>query len=56
MNQLYSSSSVAAFHIGFQTSFPTPTIFQGRVYMGTSTEVEVFGPCIEGPSGVCPQQ
>jgi hypothetical protein len=25
--------------------FPTPTIFQGQVYMGTDKEVNVFGLC-----------
>lgn len=31
--------------IGPVHGFPTPTIFQGQVYMGTDTEVDVFGLC-----------
>jgi hypothetical protein len=56
MNQLYTSSGVTAFTIGLQPAFSTPTVFQGRVYMGTGTEVDVFGLCTEGPNGVCPPQ
>ena len=46
MTELYSSRP------GFQNAavgpvngFPTPTIFEGQVYMGTNTEVKVFGLC-----------
>ena len=56
MNQIYTSSAVTAFNIGIATTFSVPTIFQGRVYMGTTTEVDVFGLCTEGAGGVCPNQ
>ena len=56
MNQIYTSSAVTAFNIGVATTFPVPTIFQGRVYIGTTTEVDVFGLCTEGTGEVCPNQ
>jgi hypothetical protein len=37
--------------IGSFTTFSTPTIFKGQVYMGTQTEVDVFGLC--GSPSVC---
>jgi hypothetical protein len=42
--QLYSSKGVAT-GIGNPSRFSTPTIFMGQVYMGTWTEVDVFGLC-----------
>jgi|HubBroStandDraft_6_1064221.scaffolds.fasta_scaffold00052_22 hypothetical protein len=44
MNQLYTSSGITNHKPGHAT-YPTPTIFNGRVYMGTSSEVDVFGLC-----------
>lgn len=52
-SELYSSRGLKT-AIGNFTTFSTPTIFQGRVYMGTATEnaqqkhlpaVDVFGLC-----------
>jgi hypothetical protein len=54
MNQLYTSSDITT--IGVPTSFLPPTIFQGRVYMGTATEVDAFGLCTEGLNGQCKAQ
>lgn len=33
-------------------AFPTPTVFNGQVYVGTQTEVNVFGIC-PPPPGKC---
>jgi hypothetical protein len=33
-------------------AFPTPTVFNGQVYMGTNTEIDVFGLC-SSQSGGC---
>jgi len=51
--QLYNSGTAAQnTKIGTVHGFPTPTIFNGFVYMGTDTEVDVFGPCsVNGSSG-----
>jgi hypothetical protein len=38
--------------IGNTTKFPVPTIFKGYVYMGTQTEVAVFGLC-GNPNPAC---
>jgi len=57
MSQLYASpAQFAHFELGVQTAFPVPTIFNGRVYVGTSTEVDVFGMCNEGIGGACSPQ
>jgi hypothetical protein len=46
LTSLYDSAqSVTQTKIGAPTTFSTPTIFQGQVYMGTQTEVDVFGLC-----------
>jgi hypothetical protein len=51
--ELYSSRSVQT-TIGPPASFQTPTVFKGQVYMGTKTEVDVFGPCsTTGPGQIC---
>jgi hypothetical protein len=42
---LYDSGQSVKTKIGSPTTFSTPTIFQGQVYMGTQTEVDVFGLC-----------
>jgi len=51
LQQLYTSGAITT-KIGFMKAFPTPTIFMGQVYMGTSTGpknnlpgVDVFGMC-----------
>jgi len=41
---LYNSRTVTT-SIGGVTTFSTPTVFNGQVYMGTKTEVNVFGLC-----------
>jgi len=41
--ELYNSSRASG--IGYPAIFTTPTIFKGRVYVGTRTEVDVFGTC-----------
>ncbi len=40
LTELYNGRGVTT---GGQIGFSTPTIFNGRVYMGTTTEVDVFG-------------
>ena len=42
LQDLYDSPQSAA---GLPRAFTTPMIFNGRVYMGTQTEVDVFGLC-----------
>ena len=51
MQQLYTSSGNS--HITSHSTYPTPTIFEGRVYAGTWSEVDVFGLCSGGPNGTC---
>jgi hypothetical protein len=41
--ELYNSAGASG--IGYPTSFSAPTIYKGRVYMGTENEVDVFGLC-----------
>ena len=50
---LYDSRHVTT-QIGGFTTFSTPTIFQSRVYIGTQTEVDVFGLCSSQTSGCKP--
>ena len=47
------SNGVVQTQIGPATSFSVPTVFNGQVYMGTKTEVDVFGLCSSAPSGKC---
>ena len=49
---LYTSSGLSLHVPGKAVNFPTPTIFNGRVYMGTKQEVDVFGIC-PPPPGAC---
>ena len=35
--------------------FPTPTVFNGYVYMGANGQVAVFGLCVNGSHGECEQ-
>jgi hypothetical protein len=54
LTELYNSTqNVKKTSIGKDVPFSTPTVFKGQVYMGTKTEVDVFGLC---PSGGCPLQ
>jgi hypothetical protein len=50
--ELYSSRTVQT-QIGSLHGFPTPTIFEGQVYKGTDSGVEVFGICSTGQNGKC---
>lgn len=43
-NILPSLYTSAGLDIGKAVNFPTPTVFNGRVYVGTKTQVAVFGP------------
>ena len=43
--KLYDSRGLPAGTTGGSSTFSTPTIFNGRVYMGTKTGVSVFGIC-----------
>jgi hypothetical protein len=36
---------------GSANAFPTPTVFNGQVYMGTNAEIDVFGICPQPPGG-----
>jgi hypothetical protein len=47
--ELYSSGDLPPGTTGSDTDFSTPTVFQGRVYVGTTTEVNVFGLCTSCP-------
>jgi hypothetical protein len=52
LTELYNSGTTSANrYIGGWNTFSTPTIFNTRVYMGTQTEVDVFGVC----NGACMQ-
>jgi hypothetical protein len=48
---LYSSANLST-QVGLTDKFPVPTIFKGYVYMGTQTEVAVFGLC-GNPNPAC---
>ena len=52
-NELYSSRNLNA-GLGLASTFSSPTVFQGRVYVGTQTKVNVFGLCAT-QSGGCKQ-
>ncbi len=56
MAEIYSSRTLSfANQPGPVSAFPTPTIFNGQVYVGTNTEVDVFGLCVNGINGNCKQ-
>jgi hypothetical protein len=44
LSRLYTSSGLQT-TVGKAVNFPTPTIFNGRVYIGTKNEVDAFGLC-----------
>ena len=54
LTELYSSRTLVTL-LGPVNGFPTPTIFNGQVYVGTNTEVDVFGICNTnvGNRGLC---
>jgi hypothetical protein len=53
---LYDSAKGSANQdISQTTTFSTPTVFNGQVYMGTQQEVDVFGLCHNGVGGNCKQ-
>jgi hypothetical protein len=49
MTELYTSRGLPSGTTGSVTTFSTPTIFKGHVYMGTQTGVNVFGLCTSCP-------
>ena len=51
LSSLYTSSGLSQHLPGKAVNFPTPTIFNGRVYMGTKSEVDVFGLCSSQMNG-----
>jgi hypothetical protein len=51
MAEIYSSRSLKINLPGPANGFPTPTVFNGQVYMGTNGKVSVFGLC--GNPSVC---
>jgi hypothetical protein len=54
MAEIYSSRTLSIAHQpGLVNAFPTPTVFNGQVYIGTNTEIDVFGLC--GNPSVCLQ-
>jgi hypothetical protein len=50
--QLYTSVGLHT-TVGLAVNFPVPTISNAKVYMGTLSEVDVFGPCTASPTGSC---
>jgi hypothetical protein len=50
--ELYSSRTVRTV-IQSAQGFVTPTVFNGQVYVGANSEVEVFGLCKNGQNGQC---
>jgi len=50
----YKSSNLGTL-VGKAVNFPTPTIFNSKVYMGTKSEVDVFGLCSASPNTCIPQ-
>jgi hypothetical protein len=49
LTELYTSRGLAAGITGSVTTFSTPTVFKGRVYMGTQTGISVFDLCTTCP-------
>jgi len=42
--ELYNSSGLTS-TVGYPTNFSTPAVFNGKVYIGTRSEIDVFGLC-----------
>jgi hypothetical protein len=55
MSELYNSSLSLSKDLSSPAQFSTPTVFHGRVYIGTIGQVYVFGLCSSGPSNACIQ-
>jgi hypothetical protein len=55
LTEIYTSRQLSQNLPGLAHAFPTPTIFNGQVYMGTDKEIDVFGLCINGQNGRCLQ-
>jgi hypothetical protein len=54
MAEIYTSRGLSQAHQpGLVNAFPTPTVFNGQVYIGTNTEIDVFGLCVNGSGGQC---
>ena len=51
MTEVYSSRGLST-AAGHASGFPTPTVFNGQVFVGTDTFVDVFGMC-PAPPGSC---
>jgi hypothetical protein len=49
LTELYQSRGLPPGTTGSVTNFSTPTIFKGRVYVGTQTGISVFGLCTSCP-------
>jgi hypothetical protein len=53
LGQVYTSGGLST-SVGHAVNFPVPTVFNGKVYMGTLSEVDVFGPCAASSTGCLP--
>ncbi|HEX8816237.1 MAG TPA: hypothetical protein VF753_12115 [Terriglobales bacterium] len=51
--EIYTTRQKVQTKIGHVNAFPTPTIFNGYVYMATNTEVDVFGLCSASGNPAC---
>jgi hypothetical protein len=54
LTELYNSRSFKGIRSAY-FGFPTPTVFNGQVYIGANGQIAVFGLCVNGPHGVCEQ-
>ena len=52
LTELYNSRSFTGINSAY-FGFPTPTVFDGQVYIGANGQVAVFGLCVNGPQGKC---
>jgi hypothetical protein len=53
LTELYNSRLVQTTMNPAYFGFPTPTVFNGYVYIGANNEVDVFGLCVNGINGIC---